>query len=91
VIDRAAPTPDEIAVGNEEMQLLKEQILPAIEQRRPKQAKLLYSFIDHNGDMETAANALGLRKRTFTRRLEETVFPTIRKTAKKLGFEELLD
>jgi hypothetical protein len=75
----------------EEMRLLKDEILPELDGTKPDYTRLVRQFIDNNGDLEAAATASGLPKHILAQRLRKTVFPAVRRTAKKLGYHSILD
>jgi hypothetical protein len=88
LIDHKARSPVENAAVADEMMMLAEQILPDLENSKPMYAHFTRLFIEHDGDTEAAAAEANLTKRQFTRRLKETVFPAVRRTAKRLQRED---
>ena len=80
--------PVQEVIVSEEILLLQERVLPEL---KPKYARLLQSFIEHGGDFEAAAEASQLPTRIFTRRLQETIFPAVRKIARRLDVPSLFE
>ncbi|MCA9123914.1 MAG: hypothetical protein H6822_30155 [Planctomycetaceae bacterium] len=91
LIDPGARSPHDLMAISEEMLILQDEILPAMEREKPKQAKLLRLFIEHAGNVDAIADATGLSDRQVTRQLKETVFRTAQRTARRLKFPELLE
>lgn len=81
--DTSVAAPDEIAATNEELARLKE-LLPLLKDRN---AKRLQAYIDCQGDRKAAAEKLGLNARAFSQQLRQTVFPAMRKLARKEGWD----
>jgi hypothetical protein len=84
IVDRKARSPVENAAIADEMMMLAEQILPELEKTKPSYAHFTRLFVEHDGDIRAAAAEANITTRQFTRRLKETVFPAVRRTAKRL-------
>ena len=85
----SGPGPLDRAVNSEAQVLLMEQVLPELENSKPEQAQLLRLYIDSGYDIEAAAEATGLTVRRFSRRLQETILPSARRVAHRLGVNEM--
>lgn len=79
--DNSAQTPAQEAQTHEEIELFH-QLLPEL---RERDVRRLEAYIDAGGDRRAAAESLGLSHHAYSQQLRQTVFPNVRKTAKRLG------
>ena len=77
------------AIATEAQMLLMEQVLPELDSTKPEQAQLLRLYIDSEYNIDAAAKATGLTVRKFSRRLQETILPSARRVARRLGVNDM--
>ena len=85
------PSPFDRAVESDSLRLMKELVIPELEDSRPKQAKLLKLYIECDCNLKVAAQKSHMTERRFHRHLQETILPSAARVARRLGLANLSD
>ena len=78
------PDPPRLAELSEEMSMLWEVLVPLLNE---SDAVRLRAYLECGGDRKAAAERLGVEPGKLSRQLRQTVFPAVRKLARKHGLE----